>query len=77
MVEAFLTRPTTDRVLEAFVKSAGGICHQPLDSRETDKIVSKKWPTFEEEKLKDADTYTIDPDDFDGDGEIDINPDKN
>ena len=52
MVEAFLTRPTTDRVLEAFVKSAGGICHQPLDSREIDKIVSKKWPTFEEEKLK-------------------------
>ncbi len=32
---------------------------------------------LEEEKLKDADTYTINPDDFDGDGEIEINPDKN
>ena len=31
---------------------------------------------LEEEKLKDADTYTIDPDDFDGDGEIEINPDR-
>jgi len=31
---------------------------------------------LQEEMLDNADTYTIDPDDFDGDGEIDINPDK-
>ena len=52
MVEAFLTRPGTDEILQAFVKSAGGICHKSLDSREIDKIRSKKWPSFDEEKLE-------------------------
>ena len=40
------------------------------------ELVADEWlaDVLQEEKLRHADTYTIDPEDFDGDGETEIFP---
>ena len=46
-------------------------------TREKARLIADEWlgDMLQEEMLDHADIYTIDPDDFDGDGEIEIEPD--
>jgi hypothetical protein len=50
MLEGFMTRPTTDIPVRNLVQSAGGIVHNCTVNDETDRFVSKHWPTFEKQK---------------------------
>ena len=50
---------------------------QETPTREKAHIIADEWlaDVLQEEMLDHADIYTIDPDDFDGDGEIELEPD--
>ena len=67
---------------KTFVVCRDGVTINSFEERETltlekAQLIADEWlgDMLQEEMLDHADIYTIDPDDFDGDGEIEIEPD--
>ena len=67
---------------KTFVVCRDGVTINSFAERETltvekARLIADEWlgDMLQEEMLDHADIYTIDPEDFDGDGEIEIEPD--